>query len=295
MWPVYLGLRDADDVDSERESSGTQLADGKREGGSNRHASSRRFDIDAIELDDKLQVKSMKRAFRRSVRPQHETMSIAFKNLGFTLSGGQQILKRVNGSITPGRLSAIIGPSGSGKTTFLNVLSGRATGGVRTGSVRLNGVPDSTERFKRIIGFVPQSDATVIPDLTVVETLVCSASTRLPRHLSEYQRLLIVEETLDMLDLSAHRHTPVGKLSGGQARRLSLGVELVARPVVLLLDEPTSGLDATVAKHLVRTLRNLAATGMTIAAVIHQPRFEVFELFDDVLLMVSNDGSFERM
>jgi ABC-type multidrug transport system ATPase subunit len=143
-------------------------------------------------------------------------------------------LKSVTGSITPGRLTAIMGPSGSGKTTFLNVLSGRANGGVRSGTVFVNNVADSTERFKKIIGFVPQSDATVIADLTVIETLTMSANTRLPKRMTEFQRLKVVEETLDMLDLSAHRYTAVGRLSGGQQRRLSLGVELVSRPLCLV-------------------------------------------------------------
>ena len=86
------------------------------------------------------------------------------------------------------------------------------------------------ERFKKIIGFVPQSDATVIMDLNVIETLTMSANTRLPKRMTEFQRLKVVEETLDMLDLSAHRYTPIGRLSGGQQRRLSLGVDVdVAR------------------------------------------------------------------
>ena len=84
----------------------------------------------------------------------------------------------------------------------------------RAGRLRARARPSSTERFKKIIGFVPQSDATVVPTLTVLETLVQSASTRLPRHLSEFQRLEIVEETLDMLDLAAQvRRRNVGALS----------------------------------------------------------------------------------
>lgn len=122
------------------------------------------------------------------------------------------------------------------------------------------------------------------------EILETSAATRLPAHFSAFQRRKLVEETLALLGLSEVRHSVAGdatrrSLSGGQRRRLSVGIELVASPLVLFLDEPTSGLDSSSASALIAALRKLSRTGLTIGAVIHQPRFEIFEMFDDVLLL----------
>lgn len=183
-----------------------------------------------------------------------------------------------------------MGPSGSGKTTLLNVLSGRASYGTTTGDVFINGIKDEIARYNKVVGFVPQDDNTLLGELTVLEILETSAATRLPAHYSEFQRLQLVEETLELLGLSEVRFAAAGtetrrSLSGGQRRRLSVGVELVAQPLLLCLDEPTSGLDSSSAKSLVSALRKLSRSGLTIAAVIHQPRYEIFEMFDDVLIL----------
>jgi ABC-type multidrug transport system ATPase subunit len=135
----------------------------------------------------------------------------------------------------------------------------------------------------------PQDD-TLHGALTVEETLRFSAAYRLPAGLSARARMLRVERALRLLGLGELRHELVGSedargVSGGQRKRVSIGVELVADPRLLFLDEPTSGLDSTAGRALVFALRGIARRGVTAAAVVHQPSAEAFGLFDDLLLL----------
>jgi ABC-type multidrug transport system ATPase subunit len=241
-------------------------------------------------VEDRVILRSLKQNYRSKQRATlRSPFSLTFSRLGLRLRSGQEVLHDVSGHFRPRRLTAVMGPSGSGKTTLFNVLSGRASYGTTSGDVFINGVKDDIARYNKVVGFVPQDDNTLIGDLTVLEILETSAATRLPAHYSEFQRLQLVEETLELLDLSEARFAAAGteprSLSGGQRRRVSVGVELVAQPLLLCLDEPTSGLDASSAKSLVSALRKLSRSGLTVAAVIHQPRYEIFEMFDDVLIL----------
>jgi ABC-type multidrug transport system ATPase subunit len=242
-------------------------------------------------VEDRIILRSLKRNYRRKQRATlRAAFELTFSRLGLRLRSGQEVLRDVSGHFRSRRLTAVMGPSGSGKTTLLNVLSGRASYGTTTGDVFINGIKDEIARYNKVVGFVPQDDNTLLGELTVLEILETSAATRLPAHYSEFQRLQLVEETLELLGLSEVRFAPAGtetrrSLSGGQRRRLSVGVELVAQPLLLCLDEPTSGLDSSSAKSLVSALRKLSRSGLTIAAVIHQPRYEIFEMFDDVLIL----------
>lgn len=180
------------------------------------------------------------------------------------------------------------GASGSGKTTFLSTLAGRASDGQESGDIRINGRLDSLKRYRKLVGFVPQEDI-MIRTLTIRECLEFSALTRLPRKMSRTEKEARVSETLALLGLAKQQFSLIGDestrgISGGQRKRVNIGIEIVADPAVLFLDEPTSGLDSSSSKEVCRILMQLARIGMTVVSVIHQPRYEIFEMFDDVLL-----------
>ncbi|GLJ04797.1 hypothetical protein SUGI_0003600 [Cryptomeria japonica] len=220
-------------------------------------------------------------------RPQIE---VSFKDLSLTLKGnGKKILRNVTGKLMPGRIAAVMGPSGAGKTTFLNALAGKATGCVVTGSVLINGKPESIYSYKKIIGFVPQDDI-VHGNLTVEENLWFSARCRLPVSMPEEEKVFIVERVIEALGLQSVRDSLVGTvekrgISGGQRKRVNVGLEMVMEPSLLILDEPTSGLDSTSSQLLLKALRREALAGVNISMVLHQPSYGLFKMFDDIMLL----------
>ena len=126
--------------------------------------------------------------------------------------------------------------------------------------------------------------------LTVKENLTLSAMLRLPAHWSNIRKRQFVGATLDILGLHSIRHSIIGDetergISGGQRKRVNIGLEMVADPTVLFLDEPTSGLDSTSSMEVCDALGKIASLGVTVVTVIHQPRYEIFTAFDDVLLL----------
>ncbi|EFJ42781.1 hypothetical protein VOLCADRAFT_33774, partial [Volvox carteri f. nagariensis] len=193
----------------------------------------------------------------------------------------KNVLMGVSGSFAPRRLNAILGPSGCGKTTFLNVLCGKISNGTLMGQVRINGEDIPIDKLKKIMGFVPQDDI-VHEDLTVRENLSYSARLRLPSDMARSRRRDIVHDALEMLGLSAIQHYRRRGISGGQRKRVNIGLELVAMPSLLFLDEPTSGLDSTSSADILDSLVDMANLGMNIIMVIHQPRFSSFLMFDQV-------------
>ncbi|GAB4822174.1 hypothetical protein N2152v2_009220 [Parachlorella kessleri] len=223
----------------------------------------------------------------KAIRPR---LTLDFHNLGLVLSDGSTILSGVTGRFAHSKVSAVMGPSGAGKSTFLNVLAGRATQyGKVSGAVRVNKRDIDIRRLQAITGFVPQEDL-VHEDLTVRENLAYSARLRLPRGKASHEQQGIVEDVMDMLQLRHVQHQVVGTaekrgVSGGQRKRVNIGLELVTVPSLLFLDEPTSGLDATAAVDIIQALKRMAQLGMNVVAVVHQPRYSIFTLFDTVLLL----------
>ncbi|CAK9051481.1 Putative white-brown complex homolog protein 30 (Putative non-intrinsic ABC protein 12) (WBC-related protein 1) [Durusdinium trenchii] len=215
---------------------------------------------------------------------------IGFDHLGVKLkSTGRTILEGVSGEFRPKRVAAIMGPSGAGKTTFLNALCGRATYGTTSGSIRINGQSSSIAEIKQLRGFVPQDDI-VHEHLTVREQLYYSARLRNAEGTPPAMINNIVEDVLNVMQLLDVQHSLVGDvekrgISGGQRKRVNIGLELAARPTILMLDEPTSGLDASTALEIIRSVKRLTAIGMTVVMVVHQPRYSLFTLFDDLLLL----------
>ncbi|CAI9089255.1 OLC1v1023795C1 [Oldenlandia corymbosa var. corymbosa] len=209
-----------------------------------------------------------------------------------TNSKERYILKNVSCEVKPGELTAIAGPSGAGKTTLLEILAGVTvpSSGI-TGDVLVNDRPLNVVHFRRISGYVTQDEA-LFPHLTVEETLVYSARLRLrcgPEAARER-----VTELLKELGLDHVAGTRIGSessrgISGGEKRRVSIGVDLVHDPAVVLIDEPTSGLDSKSALNLMLLLKSMAKKqGKTILISIHQPGYRILELFDKVILL--SDG-----
>ncbi|KAL2328579.1 hypothetical protein Fmac_022006 [Flemingia macrophylla] len=218
------------------------------------------------------------------------TIEVAFKDLTLTLKGkNKHLLRCVTGKLYPGRVSAVMGPSGAGKTTFLSALTGKATGCHTTGQVLVNGKESSIRSYKKIIGFVPQDDI-VHGNLTVEENLWFSARCRLSADLPKEEKVLVVERVIESLGLQAIRDSLVGTvekrgISGGQRKRVNVGLEMVMEPSLLILDEPTSGLDSSSSQLLLRALRREALEGVNICMVLHQPSYTLFKMFDDFILL----------
>nr|CAB3451520.1 unnamed protein product [Digitaria exilis] len=222
-----------------------------------------------------------------SSRPAIE---VAFKDLTLTLKGSKKkLLWSVSGKLSPGRVAAVMGPSGAGKTTFLSAIAGKATGCETSGLVLINGKIEPIRGYKKIIGFVPQDDI-VHGNLTVEENLWFNARCRLSADMSKADKVLVVERVIESLGLQAIRDSLVGTveqrgISGGQRKRVNVGLEMVMEPSVLILDEPTSGLDSASSLLLLRALRREALEGVNISMVVHQPSYTLYRMFDDLILL----------
>ncbi|BBN07153.1 ATP-binding cassette, subfamily G (WHITE), member 2 [Marchantia polymorpha subsp. ruderalis] len=204
-------------------------------------------------------------------------------------SDNQVLLHSLTGYAEPGAMLAIMGPSGSGKSTLLDSLAGRLAKNARlTGDIKLNGRRKTTLSYG-IAAYVTQVDE-LIGTLTVRETVEYSARLRLPGSMPVAERKAIVKSTIVEMGLQDCQNTYIGNwhlrgLSGGEKRRLSIGLEILTRPRLLFLDEPTSGLDSAAAFFVVTTLKQLARDGRTVIASIHQPSSETFEIFDNLCLL----------
>ncbi|CAF1465031.1 unnamed protein product, partial [Adineta steineri] len=204
------------------------------------------------------------------------------------------LLHNISGAITGG-IWAVMGPSGSGKSTLLNTLACRLdVNTVVEGEMRLNGAPYDNAELKRIAGYVMQDDL-LNGYLTVEETLMYTAKLRLPRAFTDKQRKERVEDVMTDLGLSHVYNVIVGTplkkgISGGERKRVCVGMQLLNRPQLLFLDEPTSGLDSVTALDLLRTFHVLAhgksqEKAVTIVCSIHQPQSKIFDLFDSLILL----------
>ena len=178
------------------------------------------------------------------------------------------ILNRAGFVAEPGQFIGILGPSGAGKTTLLNALSGLRP--AESGKILF----DQTDLYKNLgqlrslFGYVPQDDI-VHSDLTVTEALTFAARLRLPAGTPRSEIVKLVDHTIASLGLSDRVNLKTGRLSGGQRKRVSVGVELLSRPPLLFLDEPTSGLDPLAEFKLMELLRRLADTGCTVVCTTH--------------------------
>ncbi|KAK8562189.1 hypothetical protein V6N12_049236 [Hibiscus sabdariffa] len=200
-----------------------------------------------------------------------------------------QLLREITGAFRPGVLTALMGVSGSGKTTLMDVLAGRKTGGYIEGDIRISGFPKKQETFARVSGYCEQTDIHS-SQITVRESLIYSAFLRLPKEISEQEKMTFVDQVMELVELDNLNDSLIGLpgitgLSTEQRKRLTIAVELVANPSIIFMDEPTSGLDARAAAIVMRTVRNTVDAGRTVVCTIHQPSIDIFEAFDELLLM----------
>ncbi|CAH9117683.1 unnamed protein product [Cuscuta europaea] len=200
-----------------------------------------------------------------------------------------QLLCDISGAFRPGVLTALVGVTGAGKTTLMDVLAGRKTSGYVEGSISISGYPKKQSTFARVSGYCEQNDIHS-PNLTVYESVLYSAWLRLSADVLKNTREMFVEEVMRLVELNPIRNSLVGLpgvdgLSTEQRKRLTIAVELVANPSIIFMDEPTSGLDARAAAIVMRTIRNTVDTGRTVVCTIHQPSIDIFESFDELLLI----------
>ncbi|XP_053088790.1 broad substrate specificity ATP-binding cassette transporter ABCG2d [Pangasianodon hypophthalmus] len=230
-------------------------------------------------------------------RPHRATVS--FHNIQYSVtmksrsckkkSVTKNILVDLNGIMNPG-LNAILGPTGSGKSSFLDVLAARKDPSGLSGEVLIDGAPQPSN-FKCLSGYVVQDDV-VMGTLTVRENLRFSAALRLSSSVKQKEKEARVNRLISELGLSKVADRRVGTqlirgISGGERKRTSIGMEMIIDPSVLFLDEPTTGLDASTANSVLLLLKRMANNGRTIIMSIHQPRYSIYQLFDNLTLLVN--------
>lgn len=247
-------------------------------------------------------------------------VSLAWENVKYTVEtkknkavSTKTILGGVSGSLDPGKLLALMGPSGSGKTSLLNALAGRvplsSPNDKLTGAITVNGEAQadmsqlSACKLTRVtpvhIGPPPvtlryvadvMQDDNLFAYSTVQETLMFAASLRLPSSMSFEDKQRHVDTVIGKLGLTPARDVIIGNhkargVSGGERKRVTIGVELLHDPPLVFLDEPTSGLDSFQAQSVMETLRNLASNGHTVVCSIHQPRSSIYAIVDSLMLL----------
>ncbi|KAI2657727.1 ATP-binding cassette sub-family G member 8 [Labeo rohita] len=226
--------------------------------------------------------------------PWYERLS-EFKMPWEMHSNKQTVIKDLNLRVHSGQMLAVIGSSGCGKTSLLDIITCRDEGGtMNSGEILINGKTSTRSLVKKCIAHVRQDDR-LLPHLTVRETLAFVAKLRLPAHFTQEQRDQRVDDVIAELRLRQCAHTRVGNdyvrgVSGGERRRVSIAVQLLWNPGILILDEPTSGLDSFTAHNLVITLYRLARGNRLVLLSVHQPRSDIFQLFDLVVLLSSGSA-----
>ncbi|KAJ9564445.1 hypothetical protein OSB04_000411 [Centaurea solstitialis] len=234
------------------------------------------------------------------VKPMNFTGGLEFMNLTYTVMKKKKteegkwvkeeadLLNRITGYAPKGCITAVMGPSGAGKSTLLDGLAGRIASGSLKGKVSLDGVEISPSMIKRTAAYIMQEDR-LFPMLTVYETLMFAADFRLGS-ISRAEKRQRVETLIEQLGLSTARNTYIGDegsrgVSGGERRRVSIGVDIIHGPSLLFLDEPTSGLDSTSAQSVIEKIHDIARTGSTVVLTIHQPSSRMQLLLDHLIVL----------
>lgn len=221
-------------------------------------------------------------------KSSEERITFVARDVSFNFKNGKQGLVRVNIAEESGKLIGLMGASGAGKSTLLNVLNGIEK--PAEGKVLINNIDiHKQERaVKGIIGYVPQDDL-LIEELTVYQNLYYAASLCFA-HLSDQDLSRLVIKTLSSLGLQDTKNLKVGSvvdkiISGGQRKRLNIGLELLREPSILFVDEPTSGLSSRDSENIMDLLKELSLKGKLIFVVIHQPSSDVFKMFDKLVIL----------
>ncbi|HYG21123.1 MAG TPA: ATP-binding cassette domain-containing protein [Ohtaekwangia sp.] len=217
-------------------------------------------------------------------------LSFEANNISYKFRNGRLGLREVTLAEESGNLIALMGASGAGKSTLLHVLNGSEK--PTSGSVLINGIDihRDPKRIEGVIGFVPQDDL-LIEDLTVYENLYFAAKLCFSQK-TEAEIDTLVLKVLEDLGLEETKDLKVGSplrktISGGQRKRLNIGLELLREPAVLFCDEPTSGLSSRDSENIIDLLKELSLKGKLVFAVIHQPSSDIFKMFDKLLILDS--------
>ncbi len=202
------------------------------------------------------------------------------------------LLRDIHMNIPKGHMVLLLGGSGAGKTTFLNAVNGYEKADAE---VTLNS-RNMYKQYKQMqydVGVVPQTEMMRGKD-TVLYTMLDAAKLRLPQWVSAADRRKRVEEVMDLFGLRPVQNNLVEKLSGGQKKRLSISLEFISNPSLLILDEPDSGLDGVMARELFEQLRKIADTGRIVIVITHTPD-RVIDLFDDVIVLAKDSAQTGRL
>lgn len=263
------------------------------------HMSPESMERNTLRLESTMTLKELSRYhpdeshFSRCENP----IDFSFHNISFVVqvkdgkeTKTKKILDSVTGRVKSGHILAIMGPSGAGKTSLLQILSLKTRHSGIRGRILANNV-EITKRslLRRFASFVSQDDV-MTATLTVRETFRFYAGLKMPAGTTAEQREARVNEVIELLQLEKAADTLVGNemirgISGGEKRRVTIGVELLIDPTLIFMDEPTSGLDSSTAVAIMELLQSLAMSGRTIVCTIHQPRSSVYWMFDQVLLL----------
>ena len=220
----------------------------------------------------------------------HSRITFEASHVYYTFRGGKIGLRDINVTEESGKLIGIMGASGSGKSTLINVLNGNDT--PLGGKVLINGVDihneDEKDKIRGVIGYVPQDDL-LIDELTVYQNLYYAAKLCFGDYSEEKINELVLK-TLASLGLLEVKNLKVGNamqktISGGQRKRLNIGLELLREPSVLFIDEPTSGLSSNDSENILDLLKELSLKGKLIFVVIHQPSSDIFKMFDKLIIL----------
>jgi len=210
------------------------------------------------------------------------------RDIEFLFKNSENGLQKMNFRVESGNMIGIMGGSGVGKTTMFNLLHGKIK--PTTGNIYINGydINSDSEELNGLIGYVPQDDM-LIEELTVYQNLYYNARLCFGDY-REDQLNNTVEKVLLDLDLYEIRDLQVGdmmnkKVSGGQRKRLNIGLELMREPVVMFIDEPTSGLSSFDSEKVMSLLRNQSLSGKLVFAIIHQPSSDIIKMFDSLWLL----------
>ncbi|KAF8117418.1 hypothetical protein N665_0011s0134 [Sinapis alba] len=223
---------------------------------------------------------------------------LSFNNLEYSVTLRQRfgstsvktLLDDVSGEACDGDILAVLGASGAGKSTLIDALAGRVAKESLRGSVTLNGDNVLQSSLLKVISAYVMQDDLLFPRLTVKETLMFASEFRLPRSLSKSKKMERVEALIDQLGLRNAVNTRIGDeghrgVSGGERRRVSIGIDIIHDPIVLFLDEPTSGLDSTNAFMVVQVLKRIARSGSLVIMSIHQPSARILDLLDRLIIL----------
>ncbi|KAE8661580.1 ABC transporter G family member 6 [Hibiscus syriacus] len=215
---------------------------------------------------------------------------------GFSRRGGsadtdadKTLLNEISGVARDGQIMAVLGASGSGKSTLIDALANRIAKESLKGEVTLNGEALESRMLKVISAYIMQDDM-LYPMLTVEETLMFAAEFRLPQSLPNFKKKIRVEALIDQLGLRNAAKTIIGDeghrgVSCGERRRVSIGIDIIHDPIILLLDEPASGLDSTSAFMVIKVLQRIAKSGSIVIMSIHQPSIRILGLLDRMMFL----------